>query len=246
MAGPGMGRSGRHRSPAGRSPGSPSTMARSSPWEGPGTPTGTRPRPGSPGSRDRSGTRDVSRISSRDPATVRLTGRLSRSDVLWVANTAHGPGGHWHARVRGGEPHHDHLASPEAAVRYLADHGVPIPDEPPDRAALAELRSIRAMVRQLIAPGADPWTHEGLALLTTARFGLDARGRLADARTGWGGLCGDLIVSLLALVLAGTELRQCANPACRLVFEDGSPNHGRKWCDTTGCGNRDRVRRARS
>jgi predicted RNA-binding Zn ribbon-like protein len=30
------------------------------------------------------------------------------------------------------------------------------------------------------------------------------------------------------------------------LFEDGSPNHARRWCDTAGCGNRDRVRRARS
>ena len=188
----------------------------------------------------------MSRISSRDPATVRLTARLSRSDVLWVANTAHGPGGHWHARVRGGEPDHDHLASPEAAVRYLADHGVPIPDDPPDHATLATLGVVRTMVhRLLVAPGADAWHDDGRALLAAAAFRLDAGGQLADARTGWPGFCGDLLLPLLALAGDGAGLRTCANPACRLIFEDGSPNHGRKWCDTTGCGNRDRVRRAR-
>ena len=188
----------------------------------------------------------MSRISSRDPAMVRLTARLSRSDVLWVANTAHGPGGHWHARVRGGEPDHDHLASPEAAVRYLADHGVPIPDERPDHAALATLGVIRSTVHRLVvAPGADPWADDCRALLAAATFRLRAGGRLADARTGWPGFCGDLLLPLLALAGDGAGLRTCANPACRLIFEDGSPNHGRKWCDTTGCGNRDRVRRAR-
>ncbi len=188
----------------------------------------------------------MSRIASRNAAVVRLTGRLSPSDLLWVANTAHGPGGHWHARVRGGEPDHDHLASPEKAIAYLADHAVPIPDEPPDRVALAELGAVRAMVDRLLTPGLDPWTDEGRALLGTARYGLDEQGRLADAQTGWRGFSRDLLVPLLALAENRAGLRQCANPACRLVFEDGSLSHTRRWCDTAACGNRDRVRRARS
>jgi hypothetical protein len=36
----------------------------------------------------------MSRIASRDLAVVQVTGRLSRSDLLWVANSAYGPGGH--------------------------------------------------------------------------------------------------------------------------------------------------------
>ena len=189
----------------------------------------------------------MSRIASRDPAPVRLTARLSRSDVLWVANTAHGPGGHWHARVRGGEPDHDHLTSPAAAVRYLVDHGVPVPDGSPDSAALAELAVIREVVQRSLGPRSDPWMDDGRALLATATFRLDPDGRLASARTtGWPAFCADLLVPLLALVESRRGLRRCSNPACHLVFEDRSPNHARKWCDTAGCGNRDRVRRARS
>jgi CGNR zinc finger len=188
----------------------------------------------------------VSRIASRDAAVVRVTGRLSRSDLLWVANTAHGPGGHWHARVRGGEPDHDHLESPEAAMRYLADHRVPVLDEPPDQVALAEMGVVRTMVHRLLWPGADPWTDEGRALLAAARYALDAEGRIACTQAGWRRFCRDLLVSLIALAENRACLRRCANPACRLLFEDGSPNHARRWCDTAGCGNRDRVRRARS
>ena len=102
------------------------------------------------------------------------------------------------------------------------------------------------MVNRLLTPGTDPWTDEGRALLSAARYGLDERGRLADEETGWRGFSRDLLVPLLALVENHAGLRQCANPACRLLFEDGSPNHARRWCDTAGCGNRDRVRRARS
>lgn len=188
----------------------------------------------------------MSRIASRDAALVRVTGRLSRSDLLWVANTAHGPGGHWHARVRGGEPDHDHLASPEAAMRYLADHSVPVLDEPPDQVALAELGVVRTMVHRLLSPGADPWTDEGRALLAAARYALDTEGQIACTQTGWRRFCRDLLVPLFALAENRAGLRRCANPACRLLFEDGSPNHARRWCDTAGCGNRDRVRRARS
>lgn len=187
----------------------------------------------------------MSRIASRVPEVVRLTARLSRSDLLWVANTAHGPGGHWHARVRGGEPDHDHLLSADAAWRYLADHRVPVPAEPPDATALAELRVIRAMVQRLLQARPDPWTADGRALLAGARFTLDEDGRVAGAGSGWRAFCRDLLPPLMALIAAGAPLRSCSNPACRLVFEDGSRNHGRRWCDTAGCGNRDRVRRAR-
>ncbi len=187
----------------------------------------------------------MSRISSRDPAAVALTGRLSRTDLLWVANTAHGPGGHWHARPRGGEPDHDHLTSPEAAVEYLVAHRVPIPEEPPDEAALGELRLIRAMVQRLAEPGAEPFTDDGLAFLASARFALGARGRISSPETGWRAFTRDLLVPLLALAGDRANLSRCSNPACRLLFEDASRNHARRWCDTAGCGNRDRVRRAR-
>jgi hypothetical protein len=186
----------------------------------------------------------VSRLASRDPAVVRLTARLSRSDLLWVANTAHGPGGHWYARARDGQPDHDHLRTAKAATTYLADHRVPIPTDVPDRTALRELGVVRAMVERLVADG-EPWTATGLALLATARYAIDADGRVASAEAGWRGFCRDLLLPFHDLAENRADLRRCANPACRLLFEDGSRNHARRWCDTTGCGNRDRVRRAR-
>ena len=84
------------------------------------------------------------------------------------------------------------------------------------------------------------------ALLAAATYALDDEGRIACTQTGWRGFCRDLLVPLFALVENRAGLRRCANPACRLLFEDGSPNHARRWCDTAGCGNRVRVRTARS
>jgi hypothetical protein len=131
-------------------------------------------------------------------------------------------------------------------MRYLADHGVPVLDEPPDEVALAELGVVRVMVQRLLEPSADSWTDEGRALLAAATYALDDEGRIACTQTGWRGFCRDLLVPLFALVENRAGLRRCANPACRLLFEDGSPDHARRWCDTAGCGNRDRVRIAHS
>jgi len=101
------------------------------------------------------------------------------------------------------------------------------------------------MVSRLLVPDADPWTDAGRTLLASTSYAVDPATRIADTQPGWRGFCRDLLLPLLALVPDRAALRRCANPACRLLFEDGSRNHGRRWCDTKGCGNRDRVRRAR-
>ena len=190
----------------------------------------------------------MSRIASRDPAAPRLTGRLSRSDLLWVANTTHGPAGHWHARPRDGAPDHDHLAAADDARRYLADHRVPVPAGRPGPGTLDELRLVRGAVHGLLRDGArrDPWTPELLAVLAEARYGVGPDGRISSLEAGWPGLARDLLLPLVDLVVQGARLGRCANPSCRLVFEDGSRNHSRRWCDPAGCGNRDRVRRSRT
>jgi predicted RNA-binding Zn ribbon-like protein len=36
-------------------------------------------------------------------------------------------------------------------------------------------------------------------------------------------------------------VKRCANPDCGAFFYDTSKNHTRRWCCTTGCGNRMRV-----
>ncbi len=36
-------------------------------------------------------------------------------------------------------------------------------------------------------------------------------------------------------------VKRCANPTCGAFFYDTSKNHTRRWCSTSGCGNRMRV-----
>jgi hypothetical protein len=185
-------------------------------------------------------------MGPREPAEVTLVGRLSINDLLWVANTRHGPAAHWHARVRGDEPGHDHLLDPDDARRYLADHRVPVPAGQPDPSTLERLRLVRDAVDRLFAPDADPDAGRPATVgLPDAEFHLDRDGSIHATGAGWAAFVGDLMPPLLALSRQRARLGRCGNPACRLAFLDDTRNRGRRWCDPGGCGNRVRVRRAR-
>jgi len=186
----------------------------------------------------------MSRIGPPEPAIVGLATRRSVADVLWVANTRHGPGGHWFARVTEDTGDHDHLAATDDAIRYLADHRVVLPSDPPTPRELADLRAIREMIRSLLDPSAG-WTPEVRAIMDRAAFHIDEDGRLAATGTSWRAFLGDLIPPLLEVVRLRDRLSICGNPHCRLLFIDESRSGTRRWCDDGGCGNRDRVKRHR-
>jgi CGNR zinc finger protein len=187
----------------------------------------------------------VSRVGPREPGIVGLATRRSIADIVWIANTRHGPGGHWFARVTVDEGDHDHLRTAEEAVRYLADHHVDVPPGTPAAAQLARLVVIREMVRGLRDPAAG-WTTAAAAILDATRLRITADRDLVADGEGWNGFIGDLMPPLLELVRLRDRLRICGNPHCRLVFLDESKSSTRRWCDDGGCGNRDRVRRHRS
>jgi CGNR zinc finger len=186
----------------------------------------------------------VSRVGPREPGIVGFAARRSVADLLWLANTRHGPGGHWFARPTVDEGDHDHLRTPAEAVRYLVDHGIDVPAEPPTLDDLAGLGAIREMVRGLRDPSLG-WTQDGLAILAGARFQIDARNGIAAEGDGWHAFMADLLLPLLEVVELRDRLRICGNPMCRLVFLDASKSGTRRWCDDAGCGNRNRVRRHR-
>ncbi|MFZ3494475.1 CGNR zinc finger domain-containing protein [Streptomyces sp. 5.8] len=48
---------------------------------------------------------------------------------------------------------------------------------------------------------------------------------------------------LRLLSTAGDRVRTCANPTCGLRFHDVSRNGTRRWCTSTGCGNRAKAAR---
>ena len=187
----------------------------------------------------------MSRIGPREPIDIDLRPRRSLTDLLWVVNTRHGPGGHWFARVTEDLGDHDHLATGSNAVRYLADHHLDLPEAPPTEAQLQSLETIREMVRHLVEPGAG-WTAQARDLLACTRFSVGDDASLAAEADGWDGFIGDLMIPLIQVVDVRDRLRTCGNPHCRLMFLDLSRNRARQWCDNGGCGNRDRVRRYRA
>ncbi|MFD9304206.1 CGNR zinc finger domain-containing protein [Streptomyces sp. NPDC060048] len=48
---------------------------------------------------------------------------------------------------------------------------------------------------------------------------------------------------LRLLTTAPERLKSCANPTCGLRFHDASRNGTRRWCSSTGCGNRAKAAR---
>jgi hypothetical protein len=162
--------------------------------------------------------------------------------LLVVANTRHGPGGHRRVRVVGG-PDHDHLRDPVDAWRFLDDHEVPVPADPPDPRTLGRLRSIRDLARGLIVADLDEARLE--ALLGSTRFRLEPDGALRPVAGGWAGVVAGLLPPLVELRAIRDDLRQCGNPLCRFLFLDRSRNRSRIWCEMAVCGNRARVGRFR-
>jgi predicted RNA-binding Zn ribbon-like protein len=188
--------------------------------------------------------------------------RLGVDELLAVANTRHGPGGHLGMRGRAGEPMHDHLADPEDAWRFLVDHQVTVPEALPTEATLDRLRLIRGHLRALAGDQLDgrpghPRTGSSAAegikeaqirdLYERYPVRLTADGELRPAGDppGWAALIADLLAPLVEVRRDRDRLRLCDNPLCRFMFIDRSRNASRLWCDASVCGNRVRGRRHR-
>ena len=187
----------------------------------------------------------MSRIGPLEPSPVELRPRLSVDQLLWVANTRHGPGGHWFARPLPGEPDHDHLADAVDAVDYLVRQRLTLPKGRPTPKHLRRLTEIREMTRGLLESEEPGWTPDVRRTLKRTRFRLTAGGEIVSPDKGWDAFLEDLLLPLMQLIPERDRLRICGNPECGLVFMDLSKNGSRRWCDTAGCGNRDRVRRYR-
>ncbi len=186
--------------------------------------------------------------------------RFGIEELLVVANTRHGPGGHRGRRARAAEPMHDHLADPDDARRFLADHEIESPPGPPDRPTLDALRHLRTEVRTLAGdsgaahpagvrvappPAVPSIAVDRLFARYPLRLGPDGRLVPVSGSDDWRGLVADLLPAVVELRREADRLRMCGNPLCRFLFIDRSRNASRVWCEMAVCGNRVRGHRHR-
>jgi predicted RNA-binding Zn ribbon-like protein len=161
----------------------------------------------------------------------------------------------------------DHIPTVDAAVAFLAGHG--LAHEPDLRsqarrdgdAWLRRIHEARAALRELWDAQVESRTPDARALRTLNELldlvprvelratpvGIEVAHRHAkDDPTGEA--LARTAAPLVEAIAAGdvARFRICANDGCRWVFEDTSRAGHRRWCDMATCGNRAKVRRFRS
>jgi predicted RNA-binding Zn ribbon-like protein len=121
-----------------------------------------------------------------------------------------------------------------------------------------ELRKVLLRLFYTAAHG-DPAISEDLKALNKEVADTMAQTRLEPAGSGYSlNCCTDddlelarplwpIVRSAVDLLTAGDldRLGACAAHDCEYLFVDGTRNRSRQWCDTKGCGNRERVHRHR-
>ncbi|HEU4671835.1 MAG TPA: CGNR zinc finger domain-containing protein [Candidatus Limnocylindrales bacterium] len=163
--------------------------------------------------------------------------------------------------LEGGEPV-DHLSNSNAAIAWLAAHGLVHPElcADDDHRILERVRAVREALRTVVDALAEDRVADPAALATVNRT-LARRDAVElvpapeGARVGHrhvgdpvDGALARLADPLVGLVAEGDigRLRICANDRCRWVFYDTSRTGRRRWCDMATCGNRAKAARHRA
>ena len=160
----------------------------------------------------------------------------------------------------------DDLSSPEAAVGFLADHGLAhrealqaqaerdpawLADVVAARDAMRDLWDAEVEGRSAAAGTVDRLNailaHAPRAALVPAIAGVSVGHRHVDEDPTAEALA-RAIQPMLDAIAAGetARFRVCANDGCRWVFEDTSRGGHRRWCSMSSCGNRAKAKRFRS
>jgi len=165
----------------------------------------------------------------------------------------------WHD-YRGSGMAADRLDDPVWRARFLgrwssALRGVP------DAEVVQALRSLRSLVRRLMAGVAfgrrvtrKDWNSLN-AILSAAplvrRLEKTTGGYhlcFSPAAENLTGVLAQIAVSFAEVLVHGdpTRIKLCGNPDCLWVFYDKSKSRTRRWCEGSGCGNLMKVRRFRA
>jgi predicted RNA-binding Zn ribbon-like protein len=165
-----------------------------------------------------------------------------------------------HFDYRGRRGVQDHLRNPEWVAAFAHHWHLPV-TPPPDALALAALRALRALLRQMFEaaatgqPVTDAQLEELNAFLALApvmpqvqRSGPRVRLQTIMFHEGWVAVASQITASWVDVLerILPTRLKVCANPACHWVFLDQSHNLSRCWCRQWACGNLMKVRQFRA
>jgi predicted RNA-binding Zn ribbon-like protein len=148
----------------------------------------------------------------------------------------------------------DELADTDGLGMWMSDRGLVRPRSRITPRMLATARALRSVIRELAA--CDPAARRSDQRVRRAlnevmrRFPLvadvSAAGemRLQPARTDALGGLSILVAELQRAWASGAldRLKMCPAEDCQWVFFDRSKPRSRRWCSSTGCGNRAKTR----
>jgi predicted RNA-binding Zn ribbon-like protein len=151
----------------------------------------------------------------------------------------------------------DELADPHALAAWMSERGLITPGAQITRSMFRTAIQLRASIRAFIACGpAERRTNRRVlrsldAIIQrfplVAEVGRTGEMRLRPARS-------DALSGLATIVAelqrgwangALDRLKMCTDEECAWVFFDRSKPGSRRWCSSTGCGNRAKTRRYR-
>lgn len=167
-------------------------------------------------------------------------------DAIWIdfVNTARGTG-----------PVLDRLRNMESWKRWIGLEKLPADEATMEFSEIIELRDrltalAQSLSKERQAPAASIHAINGVLANSTGFH------QLTRVQGSWRSVFTpnrppsaiDAIARSAAATLAdaAARVRQCSGIACTLFFVDTSPNHSRRWCSGTTCGQKLRVERRRT
>lgn len=144
----------------------------------------------------------------------------------------------------------DALATPALLGDWLGRHGM---NERADAARWQDAIVLRGALRSYLELPPRERVAAGSAFNAAAsayvlKVATDADGGVTLVPLEGADTLGMILVQLHALAAAGQldRLKTCADPDCRWIFLDRSKPGSRRWCSSTGCGNRQKTRAYRA
>jgi predicted RNA-binding Zn ribbon-like protein len=146
----------------------------------------------------------------------------------------------------------DDLSTPAGLVTWAESEGLPCPSRPTE-ADLIRVRRLREALRQFLggAEGAVDVLNGELARTGTRpvlRAGPPAAEFLGDGPAALDRAITRVLAAVVTTSLDGSlrRLKTCAAEDCLWAFYDRSPNAVSRWCETSVCGARHKMRAYRA